>query len=348
LIDEDEVFDEDDIFDIDDVFDVKISSLTLLLSISEYMLSTNCLMKKISYDEVGTLMINKKTIRLYGDIDNKLFDTLDIVRYIGPKTTGNLVDRYSIDEIIIAASIKNLSGKLTSITLLTIIGLNRLMKELEPMSPKHGPRIQLLKRWLDSDDSNNMFPLAEKIIQHVECPDILYAKDITVDDVNNIDGITPTIDKIVQTKDDLYIVQQSNIKEEPIDDSLIDSTDDRPSDPFIMIRCIGTQSFCNKDLQFYVDDDGKRWYIANQIAKLLGIKYIRKSIANYEYPYDRCTVKIRDSPGLSVTCQKLTALSDSGLMILLARSDSPNLKIFQNWLYRDALPNLKYRLLHSR
>jgi prophage antirepressor-like protein len=82
--------------------------------------------------------------------------------------------------------------------------------------------------------------------------------------------------------------------------------------------------------------DGEPWFIARDVANVLGIKNSRDAIADLDE--DEKGVVLTDTLGGS---QNLAIISESGFYRLVMRSRKPIAKPFQKWVTKDVLPSIR-------
>jgi len=84
-----------------------------------------------------------------------------------------------------------------------------------------------------------------------------------------------------------------------------------------------------------VDIDGKSWFVAKDICRILGIKNTSDAVKVLDQ--DEKGIEKIYTPGGN---QKITIVSESGLYYLISRSAKPNAKDFSRWLRKTVLPEL--------
>lgn len=85
-----------------------------------------------------------------------------------------------------------------------------------------------------------------------------------------------------------------------------------------------------------VDGDGNPWFIANDVAHVLGLGNVRSSIAGLDP--DEKAVHTTDTPG---GLQGLAVINEAGLYSLILRSRKPEAKTFKRWVTHDVLPAIR-------
>lgn len=90
------------------------------------------------------------------------------------------------------------------------------------------------------------------------------------------------------------------------------------------------------------DADGKPWFVAEDVAAALGVRQLRRCLAELDgNEWNRRTVDGPDGP------LELATLSESGLYGLLLESPSPQARRFRRWLCKEVLPGLRRGEGHS-
>lgn len=87
------------------------------------------------------------------------------------------------------------------------------------------------------------------------------------------------------------------------------------------------------------DQNGDPWFVANDIADRLRIGNIRQALTRLDD--DEKGVILNDTPGGK---QEISIISESGLYRLIGSSRKKNLpevKRFQDWLYKELLPSIR-------
>ena len=84
-----------------------------------------------------------------------------------------------------------------------------------------------------------------------------------------------------------------------------------------------------------VDIDGKPWFVAKDVCRILGLKNTSKAVKDLDH----------DEKGLCETYtpggnQKVTVVSEPGLYNLVGRSNKPKAKEFSRWIRHTVLPAL--------
>jgi prophage antirepressor-like protein len=86
-----------------------------------------------------------------------------------------------------------------------------------------------------------------------------------------------------------------------------------------------------------VQMNGEPWFIAKDIAEVLGYSNTRKAISDHVDDDDKGVTKC-DTPG---GMQDLTIINESGLYSLVLSSKMPNAKKFKKWVTSEVLPAIR-------
>lgn len=84
-----------------------------------------------------------------------------------------------------------------------------------------------------------------------------------------------------------------------------------------------------------VSIDGEPWWVAKDVCDILGLG--NPAQATRSFDEDEKGISQIDTPGGT---QGLTVISESGLLRLMARSDKPEARPFQRWVFREVLPSI--------
>ncbi len=84
-----------------------------------------------------------------------------------------------------------------------------------------------------------------------------------------------------------------------------------------------------------VEIDGKPWFIARDVCRILGIQNTSQAVKNLDT--DEKGVCQIYTPGGN---QKVTAISESGLYYLIQRSTKPQAREFDKWIRKTVLVSL--------
>ena len=83
--------------------------------------------------------------------------------------------------------------------------------------------------------------------------------------------------------------------------------------------------------------DGEPYFVAKDVAEILGYSNSRKAIADHVDEEDKNTVTIRDGKGNP----NQTVINESGLYSLILSSKLPNAKKFKHWVTAEVLPSIR-------
>ena len=86
-----------------------------------------------------------------------------------------------------------------------------------------------------------------------------------------------------------------------------------------------------------VERDGEIWFVAKDVADILGFRYAYNATQCLE-DNEKGTCKV-STPGGE---QNMVIVNEPGLYRLIFRSNKPEAKLFQDWVYHDVLPILHH------
>lgn len=86
-----------------------------------------------------------------------------------------------------------------------------------------------------------------------------------------------------------------------------------------------------------ITKDGEPWFVAKDIANILGYSSSRKAIYDHVYTEDKGVTKC-DTLGGS---QELTTINESGLYSLIFGSKMESAAKFKRWVTSDVLPSIR-------
>ncbi len=104
--------------------------------------------------------------------------------------------------------------------------------------------------------------------------------------------------------------------------------------------------FEGQNVRITLDDKGDPWFVLSDVGRVLNLISPHKSIENLD----------EDEKGWSQTptlggLQKLRTISESGLYVLIIRSDKPEARRFRKWVTNEVLPSIRktgsYSLHHK-
>ena len=83
--------------------------------------------------------------------------------------------------------------------------------------------------------------------------------------------------------------------------------------------------------------DGEPWFVAKDVASLLGYKETAKAVRFHIDDEDK-GVSILDTPGGK---QRITVINESGVYCLILSSNLPKARLFKHWVTSEVLPSLR-------
>ncbi len=86
-----------------------------------------------------------------------------------------------------------------------------------------------------------------------------------------------------------------------------------------------------------VEIDGEPWFVAKDVANVLGYTNPRKAIVDHIDDEDKGVTK-RDTPGGT---QEMTIINESGVLCLVLSSKLPNAKAFKHWITKEVIPSIR-------
>ena len=106
------------------------------------------------------------------------------------------------------------------------------------------------------------------------------------------------------------------------------------------------------NLRFILHENGEIWWVAADVAKILGLKNIRQNIA--EFPDDEkkmfdILTTVSNTYTHRPVIQAVWCVNEPGLYRLIFMSRKPEAEKFKRWVFHDVLPqfakpgNMKYR-----
>ena len=107
------------------------------------------------------------------------------------------------------------------------------------------------------------------------------------------------------------------------------------------------RNFMDHDIQLFHNDDfgdirtviidGEPWFVAKDVASLLGYKETAKAVRFHIDDEDK-GVSILDTPGGK---QRITVINESGVYCLILSSNLPKARLFKHWVTSEVLPSLR-------
>ena len=86
-----------------------------------------------------------------------------------------------------------------------------------------------------------------------------------------------------------------------------------------------------------IEKDGEFFFIAKEVASMLGYVNQRKAIFDHVYDEDKGVTKWNTLGGI----QNITVINESGLYSLILSSKLPSAKAFKLWVTREVLPSIR-------
>jgi prophage antirepressor-like protein len=100
-------------------------------------------------------------------------------------------------------------------------------------------------------------------------------------------------------------------------------------------------TFEDQDVRVLIRE-GEPWWVAKDVAGLLGYVNARKALQDHVDEEDRAGVTIRDaSSNGTVQSREVAIINESGLYSLILRSNKPEGKRFKRWVTKDVLPTIR-------
>ena len=104
--------------------------------------------------------------------------------------------------------------------------------------------------------------------------------------------------------------------------------------------CTDVQEFENPEfgtVRALTGENGEPWFVASDVAKVLGYSNPRKAIIDHVDDEDKGVTK-RDTLGGT---QNMTVINESGLYSLVLSSKLPKAKDFKRWVTHEVLPSIR-------
>lgn len=96
-------------------------------------------------------------------------------------------------------------------------------------------------------------------------------------------------------------------------------------------------SFNNTDLRV-INQNGEPWFVAKDVASILGYTNTRKATADHCKGAIRDGVTVRDAMGRE---QRMTIIPERDLYRLIIRSKNPEAEPFEEWVVGEVLPSIR-------
>jgi prophage antirepressor-like protein len=100
--------------------------------------------------------------------------------------------------------------------------------------------------------------------------------------------------------------------------------------------------FNNNTVRVLADEQGEPWFVASDVAKVLGYGQPDKAIRTH----CKCPKLLRpaDSPGLSINPRGMTIIPERDVYRLIMRSHLPQAEAFEEWVVGEVLPTIQNQL----
>ena len=95
-------------------------------------------------------------------------------------------------------------------------------------------------------------------------------------------------------------------------------------------------NFGSLPIRTYTDEDGSTWFCFRDVAKVLEIS----SLSDFKKRLNKRGVALTPTPTRGGK-QNLTYVDEGNLYRLVCRSDKPQAKPFENWVYDEVLPTIR-------
>jgi prophage antirepressor-like protein len=88
--------------------------------------------------------------------------------------------------------------------------------------------------------------------------------------------------------------------------------------------------FGNSEVRIQLDENDKPWWVARDVCEVLGLRNVSDAVGRLE----------TGEKGIALV-DKLLIINESGLYRLIFRSDKPEAKRFQSWVFEEVLPQIR-------
>lgn len=95
--------------------------------------------------------------------------------------------------------------------------------------------------------------------------------------------------------------------------------------------------FEGHNVRVHIDDSGIPWWVASDVCDVIGIVNHRDAVSHLESD-EYGDVAFTDAIGRS---QKMKCVNESGLYRLIFRSNKPEAKRFQKWVFSEVIPQIR-------
>lgn len=101
------------------------------------------------------------------------------------------------------------------------------------------------------------------------------------------------------------------------------------------------QGICQRtltvDLRWQKDGNGNLWFVAKDVAEMLGLEWKGSESIRYLDEDERDTLKVESSGGV----QEMIGISESGMYALIMRSNKEEARRFRKWVTSEVLPSIR-------
>ena len=95
------------------------------------------------------------------------------------------------------------------------------------------------------------------------------------------------------------------------------------------------------DFRYFENDDEEIWWVAVDVAKILGLKNIRKNLADFPDDEKMTVTNSYGHSGKRGGAQKFICVNEPGLYRLIFMSRKPEAEKFKRWVFHDVLPSIR-------
>jgi len=88
--------------------------------------------------------------------------------------------------------------------------------------------------------------------------------------------------------------------------------------------------FGTREVRIQLDENGKPWWVAKDVCEVLDLRNVSDAVGRLE----------TGEKGIALV-DKLLIINESGLYRLIFRSDKPEAKRFQSWVFEEVLPQIR-------
>lgn len=101
-------------------------------------------------------------------------------------------------------------------------------------------------------------------------------------------------------------------------------------------------TYTTQGVRTFIDND-ETWFVAADVAKILGYKNGSRDIQRHTFEKDRKIIKSTDSVSLNVPSRGLLVINEPGIYGLIFGSKQKEAEPFKDWVYHDLLPTIRKR-----